>query len=210
MAVHEVFRQCGKPIIVAFRPTVFDRDVSALDVARFLQTLVERGQEMCIRSERSAVEIADHRQRRLLRVRSHRPRYRCAAKRDYEFPSPDMDYHATHPRGSCLCNKGTLPRFSRAVCDYFPLGRAAHKGSPQVGIGPQGKAFCRRSNEWEPEMLFAETSIDDLGDIFRLGICTTFKPGPHLEPTVTGMLDQVIAWGGALKPLRAAKSDLPQ
>jgi hypothetical protein len=39
---------------------------------------------------------------------------------------------------------------------------------------------------------------------------TTFKPGPHLEPTVTGMLDQVIAWGGALKPLRAAKSDLPQ
>jgi hypothetical protein len=25
----------------------------------------------------------------------------------------------------------------------------------------------------------------------------TFKPGPHLEPTVTGMLDQVIAWGGA-------------
>jgi BRCT domain type II-containing protein len=36
---------------------------------------------------------------------------------------------------------------------------------------------------------------------------TTFKPGPHLEPTVTGMLDQVIAWGGALKPLRAPKSD---
>jgi hypothetical protein len=32
---------------------------------------------------------------------------------------------------------------------------------------------------------------------------TTFKPGPHLEPTVTLMLDQVIAWGGALKPLRA-------
>ena len=31
---------------------------------------------------------------------------------------------------------------------------------------------------------------------------TTFKPGPHLEATVNGMLDQVIAWGGALKPLR--------
>jgi NAD(P)H-dependent FMN reductase len=30
---------------------------------------------------------------------------------------------------------------------------------------------------------------------------TTFKPGPHLEPTVTGMLDQVIAWGGAEKRL---------
>ena len=39
---------------------------------------------------------------------------------------------------------------------------------------------------------------------------TTFKPGPHLKPTVTGMLDQVIAWGGALKPLRTPKSDLPR
>jgi NAD(P)H-dependent FMN reductase len=36
---------------------------------------------------------------------------------------------------------------------------------------------------------------------------TTFQPGSHLEQTVTGMLDQVIAWGGALKPLRATKSD---
>ena len=36
---------------------------------------------------------------------------------------------------------------------------------------------------------------------------TTFRPGAHLEPTVAGMLDQVIAWGGALKPLREAVSD---
>ena len=36
---------------------------------------------------------------------------------------------------------------------------------------------------------------------------TTFKAGSHLEPTVTAMLDQVIAWGGALKPLRAATSN---
>ena len=36
---------------------------------------------------------------------------------------------------------------------------------------------------------------------------TTFQPGTHLEATVTGMLDQVIAWGAALKPLREAKSD---
>jgi NAD(P)H-dependent FMN reductase len=35
---------------------------------------------------------------------------------------------------------------------------------------------------------------------------STFQPGSHLEGTVTGMLDQVIAWGGALKPLRAATS----
>jgi NAD(P)H-dependent FMN reductase len=32
---------------------------------------------------------------------------------------------------------------------------------------------------------------------------TTFKPSPHHEKSVNGMLDQVLAWGGALKGLRA-------
>jgi NAD(P)H-dependent FMN reductase len=32
---------------------------------------------------------------------------------------------------------------------------------------------------------------------------TTFKPAPHHEKSVHAMLDQVIAWGEALKPLRA-------
>ncbi len=36
---------------------------------------------------------------------------------------------------------------------------------------------------------------------------TTFKPASHLEPAVTAMIDQVVAWGGALKPLRTAASD---
>ena len=31
---------------------------------------------------------------------------------------------------------------------------------------------------------------------------TTFKPAAHHERSVNAMLDQVIAWGGALKPLR--------
>ncbi|WP_233261780.1 hypothetical protein [Vitiosangium sp. GDMCC 1.1324] len=31
---------------------------------------------------------------------------------------------------------------------------------------------------------------------------TTFTPAPHHEKSVQAMLDQVIAWGGALKPLR--------
>jgi hypothetical protein len=31
---------------------------------------------------------------------------------------------------------------------------------------------------------------------------TTFKPNPRHEAAVNAMLDQVIAWGGALKPLR--------
>lgn len=32
---------------------------------------------------------------------------------------------------------------------------------------------------------------------------TTFKPDPRHEKSVMGMLDEVIAWGGALRPLRA-------
>jgi NAD(P)H-dependent FMN reductase len=32
---------------------------------------------------------------------------------------------------------------------------------------------------------------------------TTFKPGPHHERSVQAMLDEVVAWSGALKPLRA-------
>jgi NAD(P)H-dependent FMN reductase len=31
---------------------------------------------------------------------------------------------------------------------------------------------------------------------------TVFKPGAHQEATVAPMLDQLIAWGGSLKPLR--------
>jgi NAD(P)H-dependent FMN reductase len=31
---------------------------------------------------------------------------------------------------------------------------------------------------------------------------TVFKPAPHHEKTVNAMLDQLIAWAGALKPLR--------
>jgi NAD(P)H-dependent FMN reductase len=32
---------------------------------------------------------------------------------------------------------------------------------------------------------------------------TVFKPAPHHEKSVAAMLDQVVAWGGALKTLRA-------
>ena len=32
---------------------------------------------------------------------------------------------------------------------------------------------------------------------------SAFKPAPHHEKSVHAMLDQVVAWGGALKTLRA-------
>ena len=36
---------------------------------------------------------------------------------------------------------------------------------------------------------------------------TVFKPGPQHEASVNATLDQVIAWGGALKPLRQLKAE---
>jgi hypothetical protein len=37
-----------------------------------------------------------------------------------------------------------------------------------------------------------------------------FKPAPQQEKFVNAMLDQVIAWGGALKPLRRSEPRTPR
>src|SRR5262249_42201520 len=87
MAAHEFCRQCGKPIIATLCPAVFNREVLAFDVAGFLQTLPECGNEVRIRSGRSAVKITDHR-RRLLRACGERPHRNCrSADKRNEFPS---------------------------------------------------------------------------------------------------------------------------
>jgi NAD(P)H-dependent FMN reductase len=39
---------------------------------------------------------------------------------------------------------------------------------------------------------------------------TTFKPGPHQEPTVNAMLDDLIPWGRALQAMRAQKANEAQ
>src|SRR5438270_775000 len=38
---------------------------------------------------------------------------------------------------------------------------------------------------------------------------TSFKPGPQQPAAVNAMLDQLIAWGGALKPLRQPSEAAP-
>jgi NAD(P)H-dependent FMN reductase len=35
---------------------------------------------------------------------------------------------------------------------------------------------------------------------------STFKPGPHQEPAVTAMLDEVVAWGEALRAMRVKRA----
>ena len=41
LIVNEISRQRRQPIVVTFRPAVFDRQVFALDIAGFLQGLTE-------------------------------------------------------------------------------------------------------------------------------------------------------------------------
>ena len=78
------------------------------------------------------------------------------------------------------------------------------------------KIATKRSRSGEIDALFRgsslrkASSLDLEWQLSRLSAARRSqerRPGPHLEPTVTGMLDQVIAWGGALTPLRTPKSD---
>ena len=58
-------------------------------------------------------------------------------------------------------------------------------------------------------LIMAELQIADVRAQVMLSLFTdfenysTFKPAPHHEATVGAMLDQVVAWGGAMKTLRA-------
>jgi hypothetical protein len=63
---------------VAVRPTIFDRNILALDEAGLTQPLAECRHEMRVRRARPAVEEPDHRHRALLRTRRcERPRGYC-------------------------------------------------------------------------------------------------------------------------------------
>ena len=78
------------------------------------------------------------------------------------------------------------------------VGYGGNGGARSVEILRQGGQQCRarrRAGTGRPLPLHRFREFHDL------------QAGSHLEPTVTGMLDQVIAWGGALKPLRTPKSD---
>src|SRR5262249_58596209 len=70
---------------MALRPAVFDRDMAALNVAGFFQSLAKSSYQVFRTVSGSAVEKPDHRYRRLLRPRRKRPRNRCSAKKRDEL-----------------------------------------------------------------------------------------------------------------------------
>jgi hypothetical protein len=104
-AVDQLGRQGGKPIVATLRPAEFDRDVLALDVAGFLQTLAEDSHEVRIGSGRSAMQVPDHGQRQLLGGGGGRPRdrrRRHAREQRDELPSPDVEHWIVLPAALAL------------------------------------------------------------------------------------------------------------
>jgi hypothetical protein len=63
---------------VTFRRAAFDRHVLTFDVSYLVQTLADRVGELREITGRCALEISDHRHRRLLRSRGERQRGRRA------------------------------------------------------------------------------------------------------------------------------------
>jgi hypothetical protein len=83
----KVRHQKRQPSLILARVD-FDRDILALDEARFLQALAERSHAFRRHvSERFTAEKPHHRHRWLLRARDERPR-RCTAEQRYERASP--------------------------------------------------------------------------------------------------------------------------
>jgi hypothetical protein len=78
---------------MAVRPTIFDRDVLAVDIASLLQAQFECGHKWLPLGARVAAEDADHGQRCLLRARCEWPRGHRAEQR-YEFAPPLVEHGA--------------------------------------------------------------------------------------------------------------------
>jgi NAD(P)H-dependent FMN reductase len=76
-----------------------------------------------------------------------------------------------------------------------------------AGFVSYGSAGGTRAVE-QLRLIMGELQIADVRNQVALSLhtdfesYTTFKPAPHHEKAVEKMLDQVIAWGGALKTLR--------
>jgi NAD(P)H-dependent FMN reductase len=99
-------------------------------------------------------------------------------------------------------NHGTSGALKNAI-DYL-FAEWNNKAAGFVGYGSAGGA---RAVE-QLRLVMGEIQIADVRSQVMLSLFTdfenftTFKPNPRHEAAVNAMLDQVIAWGGALKPLR--------
>jgi NAD(P)H-dependent FMN reductase len=99
-------------------------------------------------------------------------------------------------------NHGTSGALKNAI-DYL-YREWNNKAAGFVGYGSAGGTRAVESLR----LVMGELQIADVRSQVALSLFTdfenfsVFKPASHHEKSVNGMLDQVIAWGGALKSLR--------
>ena len=91
LPTNQIGDQIRCPIVLAFRPAVFDRDVLALDIAGIAQAPPEGDQtgRNVVGFRRPGAEPPDHRHR-LLRWRRKRPSERPASDESKEFAPPHL------------------------------------------------------------------------------------------------------------------------
>src|SRR5262249_19798852 len=100
-AADEIGSKRRQPIILIFRPPVFNRHVLALDIAGFLQTPKKRnGDVLVVIISGLRAEETDHRQRWLLRPPHHRPRRRA--------PEPGNELPAFHSTTSSALTRSVF------------------------------------------------------------------------------------------------------
>lgn len=87
--MHKVGGHVGEPLVVAFRPTIFNRNVLAVDVASLLQPLQEAANIGRKSLRRRAIEKTDDWRRRLFAVRRDRQCRRASEECD-ELTPPHM------------------------------------------------------------------------------------------------------------------------
>ena len=99
-------------------------------------------------------------------------------------------------------NHGTSGALKNAI--DFLYREWNNKAAGFVGYGGAGGVRAVESLR----LVMGELQVADVRAQVMLSLVTdfenftVFKPGPHQEAAVNAMLDQVLAWGGALKTLR--------
>src|SRR5262245_25565280 len=126
--------QCWQTIVVTFGPAVFDRHVPTIDIAVFSQALPKRDQEVCILLGRPSVKKPDHRHRRLLRARRHRPRRRRPAEQRDELAA----FHSITSSARISTDAGSSIPSRLAV---FRLTTSSNLTARSIGRLPGGVPF---------------------------------------------------------------------
>jgi hypothetical protein len=85
LPANQVGRLRRQLVILTVRPSVFDRNVFALDVAGLFEALAERAHAILVCVSRLSAQESDHRDRRLLCARHTRPCDRRAAEQSNEI-----------------------------------------------------------------------------------------------------------------------------